>query len=109
MNPEHCWVANVRTIWTHLVVKHADNFKRADEELELYRDAGVGSEMDYQMWEAIHAELAASMTRIAEEGRRLAMKVKVTPGSVTYLWADAIANRLYEQNWAFRVLSGLRA
>jgi hypothetical protein len=98
MNPEHCWVANVRTIWAHLVIKHADNFKKADEELQFYRDADVGSEMDYQMWEAIHAELAASMTRIAEEGRHLAMKARITPGPVTYIWADAIANRLYEQS-----------
>lgn len=98
MNPQHCWVANVRTIWTHLVIKHADNFKKADEELELYREADVESEMDYYMWEAIHAELAASMTRIAEEGQRLAVKSKVTLGNITYLWADAIANQLYEQN-----------
>lgn len=98
MNPEHCWVANVRTIWTHLVVKHADNFNRANEELELYRAADVDSEMEYQMWEAIHAELATSMTRIAEEGCRLARRARVVPGPITYLWADAIANALYEQN-----------
>jgi hypothetical protein len=98
MNPEHCWVANVRTIWTHLVIKHADSFDKANEELQLYREADVGSEMHYQMWAAIHAELATSMTRIAEEGSRLALKARVPPGPVTFLWADAIANALYEQN-----------
>lgn len=98
MNPKHCWVANVKTIWTHLVIKHADNFDKANEELQLYRDADVESEMDYQMWEAIHAELAASLTRIAEEGQRLATKAKVTPGKITYIWADAIAALLYDQN-----------
>ncbi len=98
VNPERCWVANVRTIWTHLVIKHADDVNKANEELELYRDADVESEMEYRMWEAIHGELATSMTRIAEEGRRLALSDRVTPGPLTYLWADAIANALYEQN-----------
>lgn len=29
VNPKVCWVANTRTIWTHLVIKHADDFARA--------------------------------------------------------------------------------
>lgn len=82
MNPQNCWVANVRTIWTHLVIKHADNFHTADEELKLYRESDVDSEMAYKMWEAIHVELVGSMTRIAEEGQRFAV----------------IANQMYEQN-----------
>jgi hypothetical protein len=45
---------------------------------------------------AIHRELAVSMVRIAEEGERLARAQNVTPGAIKYLWADAIANALYE-------------
>ncbi len=45
MNPEVCWVANVRTIWTHSVIKHADNFHLAAEHLRLYRESDVRSEM----------------------------------------------------------------
>ena len=72
VNPKICWVANTRTIWTHLVIKHADDFRKANEELKLYRDADTTSEMAYQIWTAIHRELAVSMVRIAEEGERLA-------------------------------------
>jgi hypothetical protein len=95
LNPQICWVANVRTIWTHLVIKHADNFQKADEELQLYRDSDVTSEMAYEMWQAIHGELAGTITRIAEEGSRLARLANAKPGSVKYIWADAIANQLY--------------
>jgi uncharacterized protein (DUF924 family) len=95
VNPNVCWVANTRTIWTHLVIKHADNFATADEELNLYRSQDDTSEMAYRVWAEIHRELAASMTRIAEEGERLARAASVLPGSIKYLWADAIANALY--------------
>lgn len=47
LNPEVCWIANTRTIWTHLVIKHADDFDKANEELKLYRNADVTSEMAY--------------------------------------------------------------
>jgi hypothetical protein len=95
VNPRVCWVANTRTIWTHLVIKHADNSAKADEELKLYRTQDGTSEMAYQIWAAIHRELATSMTRIAEEGNKLARKASVMPGSIQYIWADAIANALY--------------
>ena len=45
VNPHCCWVANVRTIWTHLVHKHDDNFSKADAELKLYRESDVGSDV----------------------------------------------------------------
>jgi hypothetical protein len=96
LNPRVCWVANVRTIWTHLVIKHADNFQKAAEELQLYRDSDVTSEMAYEMWQAIHGELAGTITRVAEEGAQLAKRAAVSPGSVKYIWADAIANQLYQ-------------
>jgi hypothetical protein len=95
VNPHVCWVANTRTIWTHLVIKHADNVAKADEELKLYRSQDDMSEMAYKIWAEIHRELAASMTRIAEEGEKLAKQASVKPGSIKYIWADAIANELY--------------
>jgi len=95
VNPRVCWVANARTIWTQLVIKHADDFDKADMELRLYRDADSTSEMNYAIWTEIHSELATSMTRIAEEGDQLARKAGVAAGSLTYLWADCIANALY--------------
>jgi hypothetical protein len=77
------------------VIKHADDFAKANEHLKLYRDANVTSEMAYNMWAGIHRELAGSMTRIAEEGERLAKLATIKPGEIKYLWADAIANALY--------------
>ena len=38
LNPEVCWVANTRTVWAHLLVKHNDDVSKADEELRLYRE-----------------------------------------------------------------------
>jgi len=60
VNPQVCWVANKRTIWTHLVIKHNDNIQKEDDHLKLYRESDGISEMDYQMWTAIHAELRRS-------------------------------------------------
>ena len=85
VNPQFCWVANVRTIWTHLVYKHDDNFGKADQELKLYRDSDVGSEMIYKMWQALHAELAGTITRISEQGTKLANEAGVPPGPIRYL------------------------
>src|SRR2546426_5783977 len=31
LNPRVCWVANTRTAWAHLLVKHNDNVAKADE------------------------------------------------------------------------------
>jgi hypothetical protein len=78
-----------------LVIKHADNFARADEELRLYRSQDDTTEMAHRIWAAIHGELAASIMRIAEEGERLARAASVVPGSIKYLWADANASALY--------------
>lgn len=96
INPEVCWVANKRTIWTHLIIKHADNVAKADEELKLYNEADATSEMAYRMWAAIHAELDVALTRIAEQGSVLAKAAKIEPGNIVYLWADAIASHLYD-------------
>jgi hypothetical protein len=96
MNPKVCWVANTRTIWTHLVIKHGDNISKANEELRLYRDAEADSEMAYKIWVQIHRELDVAMTRVAEIGSELAKKADVKAGIIKYIWADAISNALYE-------------
>jgi hypothetical protein len=95
VNPRVCWAANRRTIWIHLAMKHKDAAK-ADEELTLYRERDSASEMDYSIWSVIHGELGASLRQVAESGRRRAVAREVNPGSLTYLWADAIASCLYD-------------
>lgn len=94
VNPTVCWVANTRTIWTHLVFKH-NSLALANEELKLYRDDDISSEMAYQKWRAIHRSVEKSMREIADEGAILAARAKVKPGKITFLWADAIASALY--------------
>ena len=98
MNPETCWVANTRTIWTHLVIKHADDMDKASEELKLYRSADPSSKMAYAMWTEIHRLLETSMTRISKEGSVSSRSAGVAPGDKRYLWADAIANQLYAEH-----------
>ena len=95
LNPQVCWIANTRSIWTHLVFKHEGNFGSANEELKYYRDQDETSEMAYKKWADIHRIMRASLTEIIEQGNLLAKKALVEPGKVKYLWADAIANALY--------------
>jgi hypothetical protein len=92
-----CWVANRRTIWCHLVVKHDGNISRANEELALYRDADADSEMSYSIWSELHRELANSMPILAEQGTIRARKAGVQAGTLKFLWADSIAGWLYEE------------
>jgi len=94
VNPKVCWIANTRTIFAHLVTKHGGNIAKAKEELRLYRDNDATSRK-HQNWAGIHKELATSLTRIAEEGERLARHATVEPGPIIYLWADAIASEVY--------------
>lgn len=96
LNPDVCWIANTRTIWTHLLNKHADNFERANLELKLYRDHDDNAEMAYKKWKAIHASMDVVMTRLAEESISYAREEGVEPGRRPYLWADAICNMIYE-------------
>lgn len=94
VHPEVCWVANTRTIWTHLVFKH-DDIALANEELRLYRDNDITSAMAYAKWRALHHDVVTSMRQIATDGFTLATAKRVKPGSITFLWADAIASALY--------------
>jgi hypothetical protein len=97
MNPNVCRVANTRTIWTHLVVERR-NFREADAALQTFRRGDRDSEMRYSEWVHWHRVLQTSMTQIARDGSRQAVAGGVRSGQIEYLWADAIANELYEDN-----------
>jgi len=45
LKPDVFWVANVRTVWTHLLLKHHFDLNHANEELKLYRSQELPSEM----------------------------------------------------------------
>jgi hypothetical protein len=98
LNPQVCWVANTRTVWAHLLVKHNDNVAKANEELRHYRDRDETSEMAYAKWADIHATLEVALTRLGEEGQKASRQASVEPGTITFLWADAIAAFLYAQH-----------
>ena len=95
MNPDLCWVVNVRTIWAYLLLKHEWNTTRANEELQLYRLHDPLSDMTYSIWEELHPYLGEPLADLAAESARWAGNEGISPGSLTYLWADAIADRLY--------------
>src|SRR5215469_6901604 len=95
MNPNVCWVANRRTIWTYLVINYGEGTAKADEALALYRDSDETSEMAYSEWAVIHAELRGALTRVGEESHSLSKKARIPPGDIVFLWADVIASHLY--------------
>src|SRR5690606_20467398 len=64
LRPEFCVVANVRTLWSHLLVKHNFDYDIADEACQLYRDHDRTSEMDYKTWAAQYPDILASMTKL---------------------------------------------
>lgn len=98
VEPRRFWVTNTRTVWAHLLVKHNDNVKKANDELQAYRDNDpqYTSEMQYAIWSDIHLKLDTALTRLAEAGAEHAKKQRVKAGDLSYLWADAVANALYE-------------
>ncbi len=95
IDPVRFWVANTRTIWTHLVIKHKENYNLADEELRLYRQADASSEMAYQIWAAIHKDVGPSMAQLATRTLPMAQGAGINPGPLPYLWGDAVASFLY--------------
>lgn len=97
LRPNDFWVANVRTIWAYLLIKHAYNLKLANEELMLYKDGERDSEMDYALWSEMHRLLETSQVHLHDLGVEEAQNQKTRIGKMKYLWADAIANELYVQ------------
>ena len=97
LKPDIFWVANVRTVWTHLLFKHGYDLGRANEELKLYRSQELTSEMEYRVWKEIYGLMKHSVTKVCDEGNAIAAQQRAEPGPLPNLWFDAIANSLYEQ------------
>lgn len=96
LQPEVHWVANTRSIWSHLLLKHR-SVALANEELKLYRDGSEESEMAYKMWCSVHLDMKKNFDNLAAEGDKVAAERGGETGEIKYLWADAIANALYEK------------
>ncbi|MDD5213981.1 MAG: hypothetical protein PHQ03_00390 [Methylococcales bacterium] len=96
LKPNTFWVANVRTLWTHLLLKHNYDLDKANEELSLYRTQDDG-EMRYEVWREIYPKMKKSIDKTCEQGNNAALTQSVTPpNSCHYMWFDVIASSLYE-------------
>jgi len=96
LRPNKFWVGNVRTVWTHLLIKHGWNYEKAGEELKLYRNVDKDSEMEYRAWGDIYLSMEGNLNILIEIGNKHASQSGIRSGKLKYLWADAIANALYE-------------
>jgi len=103
LRPNDFWVANVRTVWAYLLVKHAYDFDLANEELELYRDGERSSEMNYEIWGELHRLLETSQIHLHDLGLREARRQGAAVGDKRFLWADAIANAIYKRRESYRL------
>jgi len=97
LKPSEYWVGNVRTIWSHLLLKHSGFVESANEELLLYRDNERDSEMEYKLWRDVYLSLEHSMQELTDIALKAASKQSVTPGQLRFLWADAVADELFNQ------------
>jgi hypothetical protein len=97
LKPAVHWVGNVRTIWSHLLVKHQGNQRRANEELALYRDGESDSEMDYPIWREIYLALEPNLRTVGHLAAEAAVPQGVEAGAFPLMWADAVANFLYDR------------
>ncbi len=97
LRPEIFWVTNVRTIWSHLLMRHHWDVDLANEELSLYRKQARDSEMHYDTWHDFHFIIKPFLLELANLGNTEAANQNVEPGELTYLWADAIADELYNE------------
>ncbi|MCK4532644.1 hypothetical protein KAU39_02560 [bacterium] len=93
LRPQDFWVANVRTIWAHLLIKHECDRKKANKELELYRDNDMNSKMAYELWKYIYLSMETHLNKIYKEVKIM----KKAPEQFKYLWIDSICNQCYER------------
>ena len=97
MRPKLFWVANTRTVWTHLLIKHGFDYALANEELRLYRDGDQNSKMAYEKWRAIYFTMSDTLDDLRKMADAESKRQKVTPGKYVNLWLDSVANAVYEE------------
>lgn len=96
LNPNKFWVGNVRTIMAQLLIKHGWDYDAAGNELRLSWHYDTPSEMAYPVWREIYLTMEPNLNVLIEMGNEYASQSGVKSGKLKYLWADAIANALYE-------------
>ena len=94
LSPERHWAVNIRTVCWHQLTIDGDNWKSLADQKELYA-RGLESEIDYSLWESLFPELRGSLRRLYKLGSMAARRTGPDPGDKTYLWADALASRMF--------------
>jgi hypothetical protein len=97
LQPKRYWVGNVRTVWSHLVIKHHMNERRANEELYLYYDGERESEMTYAVWRDVYLRMEPDIRTLSQVAAQAARAQGILPGRLRYMWPDAVASRLFER------------
>ncbi|MEX2171029.1 MAG: hypothetical protein WD851_17045 [Pirellulales bacterium] len=92
LRPNELWVGNKRTYWASLLVEHG-NHQRANEELELYYDRE--GEMPYEIWSYLYLRVESQLLDLGREAAKVAGKSGIKPGSLCFMWADAVATNLF--------------
>jgi hypothetical protein len=94
----HChWVGNKRTIWSHLLLKHGMDQRRANRELRLYYQRDEYSEMAYEVWRDLYLRVGPDLLTLSERAAHVARAQGVEPGRLLYLWPDAVATFLFDR------------
>jgi hypothetical protein len=97
LKPDCHWVGNKRTIWSHLLVTHRMNQRRANEALRLYYARDDDSEMDYVVWRDLYLRIGPDLLTLGQMATQVAEDQGVEPGALRYLWPDAVATFLFDQ------------
>lgn len=97
LKPSLFWVANTRSIWAHLLVKHGFSVRKANAELDLYRDDDDTSEMAYRKWKVIHSAMRPDLLSLMGMAATAAKAHAIDTESEKFLWIDSIANGLYSR------------
>ena len=95
LRPGDCWVTNIRTLFAHFVLHHSGDYDMARELLGLCRGPDEDLQIGWEEWRSLHPEVGASLSNIGILGNEGARKQLVRPGTLKFLWADAIADNLY--------------
>ncbi len=97
LKPDTHWIGNKRTIWSHLLVKHDMEEDDANEELRLYCAHDDESEMDYSVWRYLYLAVGPDLAILGHMAAEVAQLKGIVPGSLRYLWPDAVATFLFDK------------
>ncbi|WP_425618990.1 hypothetical protein NA78x_002717 [Anatilimnocola sp. NA78] len=97
LRPNVHWVGNVRTIWSHLLIKHGGKRSKANQEFKLYKDGERNSEMEYQIWRDIYLAIEPNILMVGRLASEAAAVQDIEPGTLRFMWPDAVASFLYDK------------